>query len=372
MSQWKFICNVLWKTALLFALVNFFVISCDLDALGRISVYNRVVPGRERFPFGENQQKAYNLSTYNLEAMLASHKLSAAVKQANEFRVFVLGDSSVWGSLLRADETLAGQLNALDIQTCTAKKAVFYNLGYPTLSLTKDVMILAAVMRYQPDMIVWLVTLEAFPLNRQTESPLVANNPRRARDLIRDYHLPLSPDDAGLVDSSAWDKTLIGRRRELADWLHLQLYAGMWAMTGIDQEYPDSYPPAQRDFKDSDTQFHKNNPPELFQEQLGTGLLEAGYAAAGGTPVILVNEPILISRGENSQVRYNFYYPRWAYDQYRETLAQTIQKNAWVYSDLWNLIPEKEFTNSAIHLSPAGTATLAKTIAETIQGSLCK
>jgi hypothetical protein len=115
------------------------------------------------------------------------------------------------------------------------------------------------------------------------------------------------------------------------------------------------------------------NPPSLPEEQFGQGLIEAGYAAAGSTPILLVNEPILVSRGENSQVRYNFYYPRWAYDQYRTQLGQTAQKNSWGYADLWELIPEDQFTNSAIHLSPQGTGTLAKTIAEMLQGSLsCK
>jgi len=83
-----------------------------------------------------------------------------------------------------------------------------------------------------------------------------------------------------------------------------------------------------------------------------------------------VNEPILISRGENSDIRYNFFYPRWAYDDYRQALQAKAIANGWNYLDLWDLVPESEFTNSAIHLTPAGEQLLAERIAWEIEGRL--
>jgi hypothetical protein len=65
----------------------------------------------------------------------------------------------------------------------------------------------------------------------------------------------------------------------------------------------------------------------------------------------------------NSEIRYNFYYPRWAYDQYRTIIDTVFKKNGIEYHDFWDLIPETEFTNSAIHLSDTGERLLA---AETI------
>ncbi|MCZ7670394.1 MAG: hypothetical protein M5U34_26160 [Chloroflexi bacterium] len=44
---------------------------------------------------------------------------------------------------------------------------------------------------------------------------------------------------------------------------------------------------------------------------------------AGDVPVLLINEPMFISSGRNSDLRYNAFYPRWAYDQYREMLGET-------------------------------------------------
>jgi lysophospholipase L1-like esterase len=86
---------------------------------------------------------------------------------------------------------------------------------------------------------------------------------------------------------------------------------------------------------------------------------------------LLVNEPMLISNGANRNIRYNFFYPRWANDEYRTLLAGHAQAKNWKYLDLWDLVPAKEFTNSAIHLTPAGEKLLAARIAAAIQQT-CK
>jgi lysophospholipase L1-like esterase len=75
---------------------------------------------------------------------------------------------------------------------------------------------------------------------------------------------------------------------------------------------------------------------------------------------------MFISEGQNSDIRYNLYYPRWAYDDYRRLLAQVAEDNGWNYLDLWNLVPGSEFTNSAIHLTPEGEAQLAAAIADAL------
>jgi hypothetical protein len=75
----------------------------------------------------------------------------------------------------------------------------------------------------------------------------------------------------------------------------------------------------------------------------------------------------LISQGANSDVRYNFFYPRWAYDQYRALLAEQAAAHGWNYLDLWELVPQEEFTNSAIHLTPAGEGMLAEQVANALR-----
>ncbi len=184
--------------------------------------------------------------------------------------------------------------------------------------------------------------------------------------VIQTYALNLDAHDPRFVWPGFWQNTLLGERRDLADLLRLQLYGVMWAATGIDQYYPSTYTPVQIDLP-ADQTFHKLKPPTLKPEDLSLDILQAGFQAAGNIPVLLVNEPIFLSPGKNSNIRYNFFYPRWAYDQYRDLLTAQSQAHGWHYLDLWNLLPAQEFTNSAIHVTPLGEAEIAQKIKEAIQ-----
>lgn len=369
-SPARTICNVLLKTALLLIALNIlFALVFPMPWLGRRSLYNRLFPGRERLPFGENPAVSYNLSLYNLDAMFAAHRLSADPKPAGEYRVLFIGDSSIWGTLLRPAETLPARVDAANLR-CDGRPVRAYNLGYPTLSVTKDLLILAeALPRYQPDLIIWGVTLEALVPDQQLASPLAANNAARLDPLIRAHHLNLPAAPTALVRPDFWQRTLIGQRRPLADLLRLQLYGFRWAATGIDQEYPASYTPAQRDL-DPDPAYHGWQPGQMPPEALAFDVLTAGQRAAGPVPILLLNEPILISPGQNSDVRYNFFYPRWAYDAYRTELTRRAAQTRLPLLDAWDLLPPAEFTNSAIHLTPAGSRTLADLVGQKIT-ALC-
>lgn len=353
----RFIRNVLLKAMVLFAILNLLWAAFTPTSLGRLSSYNILLRGRERLPFGEDSTQSYNLSLYNLDAMFASHKLAGIPKPADEFRVIVIGDSSAWGTLLRPEETLAGQLDAAALMVGD-RKVKAYNLGYPTLSLTKDLMVLERSLRYEPDLILWPLTLESFPRGRQAESPIVANNPAVVNALINGWQLDL-PELQN--ETTFWQRTLIGQRRELADLLRLQLYGVMWSATGIDQTYPADYERAAIDLE-ADATFNGWQPGEMSAQDLAFDLVAAGVKMAGDTPVVLINEPILVSNGLNSDLRYNFYYPRWAYDQYRGQFAAFCDTNALTCLDLWDAVPQEHFTNSAIHLDPQGERMLMERI----------
>ncbi|NLG96575.1 MAG: SGNH/GDSL hydrolase family protein [Chloroflexi bacterium] len=355
----KFLARVILKGIFLFLLVNLFFAVGSPD-LGKISAYNHLFPSRPRLPFGENPREAYNFSLFNLDAMFESHEISAG-KPAREFRVVLIGDSSVWGTLLQPDETLAGQLNAMGLSAPDGRNLRFYNLGYPTLSLTKDLMVLDRALAYQPDLVIWLATLESFPLDKQLNVPLVENNLSEARSVITKYGLALeTPPDQ---QTGLWARSLVGQRKNVADILRLQLYGAMWAATGIDQIYPEDYPPAQVDLE-ADPTFHGE--AELRREALLMEVFERAQAQMGAVPLLVVNEPILVSTGENSDIRYNYYYPREAYDQYRRWLGEQAAMDGFAYLDAWDIVPQDSFTNSAIHINREGTALLAAEIRDEV------
>lgn len=356
------------KGLVLFLILNLLFAAWNPAGLGKLSLYNILFPGRARLPFGENPAQSYNLSLFNLNAMLSSHEIADGAKPEDEFRVVLIGDSSVWGTLLKPEETLSGQLSDMEL-TCNARRVKVYNLGYPTISLTKDVMLLDLAMKYQPDLIIWPITLESFPYEKQLSSPLVANNAAAVRNLIQQYDLPLDPNDPQLVAPTFWSRTIIGQRRNLADILRLQLYGVMWSATGIDQVYP-KFEAAQTDFE-NDVTFHNFTPEVLNENGFAFPMIDAGIRAAGDTPLLIVNEPILISDGINSDLRYNFFYPRWAYDQYRVMMQEKSQAEGWNYVDLWDLVPKEEFTNSAIHLTPEGESQFAAQVSQIILERFC-
>src|SRR5258706_760737 len=121
---------VLIKAALIFVLFNFASIFTHNILFGKLSLYNIVFPGRERFPFGETRE-SYNLSLFDLDAMFVSHVLAGTTKTPNEYRVFLIGDSSVWGTLLTPEQTLAGLIN-IKLISPFVKKFHSSNLSYST------------------------------------------------------------------------------------------------------------------------------------------------------------------------------------------------------------------------------------------------
>lgn len=348
--------NIFLKGIFLFIIFNLLIVVWQ-PQIGKFSLYNTIFKGRERLPFGENPKQSYNLSLFDLDAMFASHVIHRTEKTEDEFRVILIGDSSVWGTLLKPEETLTGQLNEMNLSAC-GKNVTAYNLGYPTISLTKDVLLLEYAMQYEPDLILWMTTLDAFPIEKQS-SPIVLNNEEKFREIKTNYELSIEINN--FEEKTFWDKTFIRDRRAWADLMRLQIYGVMWSATGIDQVYSDDYEKAQTDFE-VDESYYDFVYPNLDKNGLALNALETGFDIAGETPMILVNEPMLISSGNNSDIRYNFFYPRWAYDEYRKLMVALSEENDWMYVDLWDVVPADEFTNSAIHLTPAGEKMLVENL----------
>jgi hypothetical protein len=362
--DWPFIGRVFLKAALLFLLFNaVFAAGRPLDALGRLSLYNLAFPGRARLPYGEVPAEDYNLTLNNLPAMLAAHEWSRP-PATDEFRVLIIGDSGVWGWFLENGDTLVGQINALDVRAADGRRVVAHNLGYPVMSLTKDLLLLdAALERADPDLILWPVTLQSFARGRQLEHPLLRENASRVHDLISRYGLALDPADPRFVERNFPAETIVGRRRDLADWLRLQAWGLAWAATGRDQAIPDEIPLRQTDLENNESWLDISARRPLTSDDLAFDVLRAGIARAGDVPLVIINEPIYVSDGANSDVRYNSFYPRWAYDDYREILAAAAAAEGWRYLDLWDAIPPEEFTDTPVHLTPAGNRLLAGLLA---------
>ena len=363
-DTWAFLLRILLKASLIFVLLNMlFALLDPLDQLGRLSIYNWLVPGRERLPYGERPDEDYNLTLNNLPAMIASHEISKP-KAEDEFRVIVLGDSGTWGWLLQNNETLTGQMNSKGLQTANGRDVVFYNMAYPVMSATKDLLLLTRAVEMEPDLILWPVTLQSLNREKQLDHPLLQNNHNEIRSLIQEYDLALNSDDGRFVDPDLLNRSIIGQRRDMADLIRLQLYGPAWAATGIDQARPEEISLRSSDFEADISWGDISQPTTLTADQLTWEVIEAGAAVAGQTPIWIINEPIFISQGDNSDLRYNAWYPRWAYDDYRQQLSTLAESQGWQYIDMWNSINSAEFTDSPVHLTPEGTNRVADMLVE--------
>ena len=176
---------------------------------------------------------------------------------------------------------------------------------------------------------------------------------RRFDFLPRDYS-PLTP----------WDK-LVDRNRSLFRTGRFQLYSLVQIATDRDQIAGPPQIPANE--LSADEPFEGLKPPVLRSSQVSLDQVEDLYDLAHGLPVLLVNEPILIMRGiANADLRYNSYYPRWVYDQYRTYLAEAANANGWPYLDLWNAFPADYFADTPLHLIPEAHQMLAAKLAPEI------
>lgn len=358
--------RILLKTILILsALLTLYSILQPTQWLGGISLYNRLFTGRDRLPFGESPQTSYNFSLNDLNAMFASHKLAASQKEDGVLRVLIIGDSSSWGILLRPEETLAGLLDQSKITVDGEKKSLqVFNLAYPTLSLSKDLLLLNRGLTYQPDLILWPLTMESFPIDKQVSTALVEENLPEFLAVAAKSGL----SGSWIQDSAEQDffsNTLIGQRRELADLIRLQLYGFMWAATGIDQDYPADFPRPKLD-QDPDNTFHgvQGNYPD---DKMAWEVLDAAYRLSDDIPILLINEPMFISYGENSEIRYNFYYSRQAYDSWRAALHKLCELNGWPLLDIWDVLPPSDFSNSAIHYNAQGAEKLKPAVFDAIE-----
>ena len=367
--DWRTIGRIFLKAAVLFVALNLLFAACrPLESLGNLSLYNNILPGRLRLPYGERPAEDFNLTLSNLPAMSAAHVWNRPAAD-DEFRVLLLGDSGIWGWFLPNEHTLAGQLNEMKLTAADGRRIVVYNLGYPIMSLTKDMVILDEMLAgSRPDLILWPVTLQSFYRPRQLDHPPLYENPNRVRELIEQYDLGLDLSDSRFVDRSFVQESIIGRRRELADLLRLQAWGVAWAATGLDQAIPEEITLRKSDFEPDDSWLDITEPRTLTDDDLAFDVLVGGGSRAGTIPLIIINEPMFIGDGLNSDVRYNTFYPRWAYDQYRQMLGETAIANNWNYIDLWNAIPPEEFTDTPVHLTRRGNQLFAALLRDYLTG----
>ena len=367
--------RVLLKGIFLFLTFNVMYAVVD-PPVGKLSLYNHVVPGRLRFPYEQESSDyfvGYNAPVYeDFDAMFGAHIISRE-KPRDEFRLILLGDSATWGISVQAEETLAERLNQLQLTACDGRSVQVYNLGYPMPFLMRDALILDKAMEYEPDMVLWLVTLYTLE-PKKAETYFIQPHAERYQRLLSTYALTSPQLAEPLKKRTFWDQTIIGERRRLKKLVLTQMLGLLWAGTGIDNHeglQPKIALP-EADVTD-DVGYEGWQPeesPRLF-DSLMFDVLMAGVKMAGEVPVILVNEPIFIAEGRNHLVRYNAFYPRWAYNEYRRRMSEWVATQGLTYLDYWNALPPAGFSDQNFHRSSSGEERFARLLAPAVSRLVC-
>jgi len=367
--------RVLLKAIFLFLVANM-IFAVVNPPLGKITLYNSILPGRLRFPYEEKPSfyfVGYNAPVFeDFDAMFGTHVISKR-KLPGEFRLILLGDSTTWGFGLPAGEMLSEQINRLHIQTCDGRNIRAYNLGYPFSSIARDLLVLDKAMEYQPDMVFWIITLSTLEPKR-TEAVFIAPHAERYLQLAKTYGLKSSQFLRPIQQPSFWDKTIIGQRKRLKDIMLTQALGILWAATGIDYhenlELEAGLPDSD---VDNDLNYVGQSASELsgLFDSLKMDVLSTAYDLAGDVPIVLVNEPIFVADGKNHLVRYNGFYPRWVYDKYRQFMLEWTEKQDYKWLDYWNAIPPEDFTDPYFHRRIAGEKRFAELLAPEIKKLVC-
>lgn len=352
------------KAICLFVIINI-LYSLLNPQLSKVSAYNVLFPGLTRLPFGTS---SFSVMVDRVDTMIAAHQISAP-KAQDEYRVVLLGDSSVWGEGLRAYEIISEQWNRLNMR-CGDKTISVYDLGYPHPSVIKDLVILDEAAKHEPDLIIWFVTLNT--LNPRQVNAFLEANRESVINILNTYDIPFNHE--GKVNEykpGFYEKTLIGQRSNLARQIKLQLLGAVWASTGVDNGKPAEKEPLDFDVG-TNSLYRGMDSSEDITNLLLFSALEAGIDIADPAQVLIVNEPIFITKEEYATVRYNAMYPRWAYDQFRTTIAEQAQTRGWNYLDLWNAIPPEYFLDAGIHRSAASEPLLIQKVNSALQSIACE
>src|SRR5450432_370265 len=286
-----------------------------IAALIRVNTWALVGHGRARLVYPSDFQNGQ----LPVESLVAAHSLAYTPKAADEFRVLVLGESGIAGWGLHDEDTLTAQLTARGVKI-DGKRVVAYNLAYPSPSAPRDVLILDAALHYQPDLVIWFLTpaaLDDAPAAVGNNSTLFELNRARLQNLTDRFNLQawFTTHLAPVPDWQAW--LAIQHQDALPVWINSLLYPFEAPSLGITDRHMGSEPiPAKAQYATGREGFTTiPNDTWSFLDMGRTLTQEAGAR------LLLINEPMLIGHGENSDANYNVEYERAFYDTVRQKLT---------------------------------------------------
>jgi hypothetical protein len=373
MTPRRFI-RIVVKAVLMLVVFDAVQAALDLDRrLESLSLYRHFVPPLARL---DSMRDYPTPVMWRLDPLLDAHRIGRA-KRPDEFRVAVLGDSGTFGMFVPERKTVPGQMTRVG-GSFRGRKLVAYNLSYQTPNTLKDLLVEKHALRRKLDAIVWFVTLfdlarDAPPAEFRREIHLVIRvNADDLPELERKYGIDTWETREIEALRGPFDRSVLGDGGRYRDFAILLGRAFFDRLAGDD---PTESVRAPRPWVGSrplpaTPLFFDRGPNDPPMPNARWKNLEAGarMAKEARVPLLLVNDPLFLASGPNSEHEYNSYYGREIYDRYRRDLAAYCRRRGIDLLDLWNLLPPREFDDMPQHYTPAGSRRIAEAVVRRLEG----
>lgn len=306
-----------------------------------------------------------------LELLLRQHEVCwREARSPNERRIFAIGNSAIYGFPWPYESTAIALVNEeLERQGVAAH---IFNLGFVFTYQTKEAMILSEALRYEPDFIVYGVTLDDyahlapfpylpvtkfFEANSRAVARLAADPPRSFEEPFRLYR-----------DAQAADV------RPYASWIEFR-QAGTFVRLAAQQTAKTIRKRMFPSFQEEGPRIGKKNPrydcnkiKRSFEKTYANwnewSMLEylAQLRAETGVEVLVVNWPVAHEpRGDC----YNVRYPNESFEEYLEWMQKKADGLGLAYLDLHDLLDRLEFVDS-VHPTIEGQRKVATRLGEAL------
>jgi hypothetical protein len=294
----------------------------------------------------------------------------------NEARIFALGNSTIFGFPLPADRTAIGLVDRRFANR--GIPAHVFNLGFVFTYQLKELLILSKALPYEPDLIVYGVTLDDFlhraPLEYASMKEFFEANSGTIERLAADPPATFAEPLERYREAQA--RTV----RPIAPWIALRQtgsfvrrYVAEFAMALRKRMFPD--------LPDENALIQKPNPhyscetvkrdfEKNFSDWKAWSMLDAlaELRDERGIDVLVVNWPVAhVPRGDC----YNIRYPAAALADYAVWMKERTAALDLPYLDLHDLLLPSEFVDS-LHPTAHGQAKVAARLAVRLEAWLAE
>ncbi len=321
-------------------------------------------------PLYEGGQRLHELPSprvYWLDPLLRQHELCwRSLTRPDELRVLLVGSSAVFGFPWPVEQTFGSLLNQhfADQQL----PARLYNLAWVNPYQVRDALILHDALAYDPDVVIYPVTMAEFIHIAPVMWPALVNFFDRNRNSLADLAANPPP---GLTEPLALYGEALERRQEIysrMDWLRelgtlvrtsVQRHAHNVAERLSPVPLPSTAKTKGRQTEYDCTKTHMTLATDYrdWRDWNILGYLEKLHQTRG-IGVLIVNWPIAHEPIDDC---YNVRFSNKAVDEFDRWLREQAAARGFAYLDLHDLLRPEQFLDSA-HVLPAGHREIAARI----------